>query len=136
MLSNDLRRVSKLYIKVLGQYLPEPHSEFMAETMLLIAHSKTPVTLERLLTYLENDKRTIVKSLQELVNIGYVSVEKVTSVRKDDRLNLTQVGRVIIPEIEEAVAIAENKLKGQANIDLQAFSLALRKIELNLNKLF
>ena len=133
MIANDLRRMSKLYIKALGQFLPPPHSEFMAETMLLVACSKTPVTVERLIYHLENDKRTIIKLLEELVTIGYVSVIKVSSVKKDDQIVLTEIGRQLLPQIQEAITLTEQRLKGKfKEIDLKTFTDTLLRMENNL----
>ena len=133
MIANDLRRMSKLYIKALGQFLPPPHSEFMAETMLLVACSKKPVTIERLINHLENDKRTIIKLLEELVTIGYVSVVKVSSVKKDDQIVLTETGEQLLPQIQEAIALTEQRLKGKSKeFDLQTFTEILMRMENNL----
>jgi len=133
MIANDLRRMSKLYIKALGQFLPPPHSEFMAETMLLVSRSKKPVTVERLINHLENDKPTIIKLLEELVTIGYISVIKVSSVKKDDLIVLTETGRQLLPQIQEAITLTEQRLKGKSKeCDLQAFTEILMRMENNL----
>ena len=133
MIANDLRRMSKLYIKALGQFLPPPHSEFMAETMLLVARSKKPVTVERLINHLENDKRTIIKLLEELVTVGYVSIIKISSVKKDDQIVLTEMGRQLLPQVQEAIALTEQRLKGKSeDMDLETFTDILKRMENNL----
>ncbi|WP_454802791.1 hypothetical protein [Mucilaginibacter phyllosphaerae] len=133
MIANDLRRMSKLYIKALGQFLPPPHSEFMAETILLVAGSKTPVTVERLIYHLENDKRTIIKLLEELVTVGYVSIIKISSLKKDDQIVLTEMGRQLLPQVQEAIALTEQRLKGKSkDMDLETFTDILKRMENNL----
>ncbi|MES2265620.1 MAG: MarR family winged helix-turn-helix transcriptional regulator [Bacteroidota bacterium] len=135
MIANDLRRIGKLYISVLGQHLPPPHSEFMAETLLLVARKKTPVTVGQLIAHLENDKRTIIKSLNELISLGYVEVKQASAVRIDDQLILTPIGRNLLPYIEEALMIIEKKIADTSEeIDLNLFNSLLRKLEANLRK--
>ena len=135
MIANDLRRISKLYVSVLGQYLPPPHSEFMAETILLVARKKTPVTVGQLIVHLENDKRTIIKSLNELTDLGYVEVKPVSGSPMDDQLMLTPTGRKLLPYIEEALMIIERKIADASEeIDLNLLNGLLRKLEANLRK--
>lgn len=75
MIAKDLRRLSKLYIKILALELPRPHTEYMAEAILYLSTQDIKVTQNALGNFLEVDKRSLMRMLQELVTLQYLNIE-------------------------------------------------------------
>ena len=135
MIAKDLRRLSKLYIKILALELPPPHTEYMAEAILYLSTQDKKVTQNALENFLEVDKRSLMRMLQELVTLRYLNIEPNPSNRNTHLFWLTETGKALIPEIENAIKLTNEKLMGEmGQDDFEAILLKIRIFEANLKK--
>lgn len=135
MIAKDLRRLSKLYVKILALELPPPHTEYMAEAILYLATQGRKVPQSELVTHLEVDKRSLMPMLQKLVTLEYLIIEPDPVNSHSHLFCLTDSGRALIPEIENAIKLANEKLMGEmGHDDFEALLLKIRILEANLKK--
>ena len=135
MIAKDLRRLSKLYIKILALELPPPHTEYMAEAILYLSTQDKKVTQNALENFLEVDKRSLMRMLQELVTLQYLNIEPNSLNRNTHLFWLTETGKALIPKIENAIKLANENLMGEmGKEDFDAFLLKIRILEANLKK--
>ena len=138
MIAKDLRRLSKLYTKVLALHLPPPHTEYMAEAMLYIANSEKPVDQKQLVDFMEVDRRSLMPMLKELLDMNYLHSQEDPKSSGAFLFSLTENGKKIIPKIFEAISAAEMIMEVKLGEQgLSSFKSAIGQIEANLkNKLW
>lgn len=131
--SKELRRLNKLYMKLIARELPEPHTEYMAEMILILAYRQGSVTQKELSICMQVDKSRMVMMVEELNKLNYLFVERNPSDRREHFINLTDQGKKLVPVIEKAIKqvddIAHRHL---AESTIRHFKNTIRQIEQNL----
>ncbi|MDO3643455.1 hypothetical protein [Mucilaginibacter sp. L3T2-6] len=133
MIAKDLRRLSKLYVKVLALHLPPPHTEYMAEAMLFISGSAGCMKQRQLVDFMEVDRRSLMPMLKELLDIGYLLATEHPECRNEYLFSLAENGKKVMPQIHEAVSAAEKIIEeklGESRLSL--FKKEMVQIEVSL----
>jgi DNA-binding MarR family transcriptional regulator len=133
VIARDIRRLRKLYIKVLAQELPPPHTEYMAEAMLYQASRDGKSGQIEMAGRLEVDKRSILPMLGDLEKLSYILIESDPKRPKLKIFTLTAYGRSLIPAITAAIERTNMVFKGQmTEPDHSAWLHSLARMEQNL----
>lgn len=133
MIAKDLRRLSKLYVKVLALQLPPPHTEYMAEAMLFIHDSSGYVKQRQLVDFMEVDRRSLMPMLKQLLDIDYLRASEDPDYNNEHLFLLTEKGKRVMLQIHEAVSAAEMIMSekiGEAG--LTSFKKTMAQMEANL----
>ena len=120
LLSKELRRLSKLYIKAISKELPAPHTEYMAELMLILSTRKAPITQKELTKHMQVDKSRMVIMIEELNKLEYIFIERNPADRREHFVFLTEGGRKLVPGIKQAIEKVNLQIRrqlDQAGID-------------------
>lgn len=133
LLSKELRRLSKLYIKAIAKELPEPHTEYLAELMLILSARKEAVTQKELTEYMQIDKSRIVMIIEELKKLGYIFIERNPADRREHFVFLTDQGKKLVPTIKQAINKVNQLIRQQLEpAHLDHFYAMMQQMELNL----
>ncbi|MBD1395048.1 helix-turn-helix domain-containing protein [Mucilaginibacter glaciei] len=133
MIAKDLRRLSKLYVKVLALQLPPPHTEYMAEAMLFISGSAGCVKQKQLVDFMEVDRRSLMPMLKQLLDMGYLLAEEDPACNNEHLFSLAENGKKVMPQIYEAVSAAEKIMEEKlGEPGLSAFKKGMVQIEVSL----
>jgi DNA-binding MarR family transcriptional regulator len=130
VIARDISRLRRLYIKVLAQELPSPHTEYMAEAMLYLASRDGKSGQIEMAGRLEVDKRSILPMLGDLEKLSYILIESAPKRPKLKIFTLTAYGRSFIPAITAAIERTNMVFKGQmTEPDHSAWLYSLDRME-------
>lgn len=133
LLSKELRRLIRLYARLIAKELPEPHTEYMAEMILILAHKGHSMTQKELTVCMQVDKSRMVMMVEELNKLNYLFVVRNPLDRREHFIQLTEKGKRLVPIIETAIKQV-NKVVHQhlATSAIVRFEDTIRQIEQNL----
>ncbi|MFB9841190.1 MarR family winged helix-turn-helix transcriptional regulator [Mucilaginibacter ginsenosidivorans] len=133
LLSQNLRRISKLYSRLLSCEIPVFESDACFAAILILSAQKAPVTQNKLAELLKVDKSRIVHLLLTLNKAQLVDIEVNPDDRRQHYVSLSARGREMAPLISQKVMHIDQLSKnGISNHDLSLFYEVTQKIEQNL----
>lgn len=135
LLSKKLRRLSTLYIKAIAKDLPEPHTEYLAELLIVLSSRNIPISQKELATYMHIDKSRIAMMIEQLNNLHYVYIEKNAADRRKHCIFLTNRGKKLVPGIQRTIAKVNEIIEHGINpAHLEQFYATLLQMEQNVLK--
>lgn len=133
LLSKELRRLSKLYTKAIAKELPVPHTEYLAELMLILSTREQGITQKELTKYMQVDKSRMVVMIEELNKLEYVFIEKNPADRREHFVYLTEQGQQLVPGIQKAIDKVNQQIRRKLDpAGLRQFYVTISQMEQNL----
>lgn len=134
LLSGTLRRLSRLYNKMILKEFPDFNSEYCPEILLYLSSNDKPSAQKHLAEHLHLDKSRVALLIEKLNEADYTYTERNPIDRREHLVYLTDKGRQLLPEIELAISKANTLLEQQLNgQSLASFYNALMQLELSLS---
>jgi len=133
LLSNNLRRLSRLYNKTISKELPNFDSEYYAEILLIISSNQEPTAQKTLVEHLHLDKSRVAILIDHLNKDQYTYTERNPADRREHFIYLTDKGKRLIPGIQRAIDNVNTCInKHLSEQNLNCFYATLLQIEQNL----
>jgi DNA-binding MarR family transcriptional regulator len=133
LLSKELRRLSKLYTKAIAKELPVPHTEYLAELMLILSAQKEFITQKELTEHMQVDKSRMVVIIEELNRLGYLFTERNPVDRREHFVFLTEHGKKLLPGIKKAIDNVDQQIRQQLDpAGIAHFFATIQQMEQNL----
>lgn len=126
--------ISKLYHGALGKRLEHLEIDRYFTLVLFLSKSTSPLTQQKIAEELQVDKTAMVRVIDYLTEKGYVQRESNPSDRRAHFIQLTDLGRLRLLDIEDAINHLNNKaLTGLDDAERKNFYKQLGLISQNLS---
>ncbi len=127
--------LSKFYVAALSKKLNEINLDRYFSIILLVHNSKEPVTQQMIGCQLHIDKTSMVRIIDSLVEKNYLKREVMPGDRRCHQIELTDLGRSIVPEIQKAIAeLNDLMMKGVSKEHREQFVKSLSTVIFNLQE--
>ena len=134
-LGRMLSMVGKGYLHLLRLKLQHLDIDRNYYALILIDKYDGIITQQELALMLDSDKVSIVRIVDYLSENGYVQRKRKTEDKRKHSLNLTDKGKLAIPEIKESFAeINEIVLKGLEEQQIVELTQTINKLKLNITQ--